>query len=229
MASLSSIMKKVFKTATKIDPLGAKIMKNTEDLPGTPGSLRAAFLSDQPSDPYGPQQGKFDIFAGGKKLSESKSARNIGRAVGTVAALYFGGGAMGGESAAAGGTTGGAATTGTTAAGAGTGAAASKGILGTGVSAGTAASTVATAASIAEQRKIAKAAEEAAMRQSQAFDESLNRLRRDTPQTPTLDEARRRAEQADAQRRKRGRRASILTGETGVGFTPVSQRTLLGA
>ena len=44
-----------------------------------------------------------------------------------------------------------------------------------------------------------------------------------------IDEARRRSEQSDAMRRRRGRRASILTGDTGVGYTPISQRSLIGA
>lgn len=50
------------------------------------------------------------------------------------------------------------------------------------------------------------------------------------PQTasPTIDQARLRLEQSDALRRKRGRRASILTGPEGVGATPIGQRTLIG-
>lgn len=46
---------------------------------------------------------------------------------------------------------------------------------------------------------------------------------------PTIDEARLRAQEADAFRRKRGRRASILTGPEGVGPTQaVAQKTLIG-
>jgi hypothetical protein len=45
---------------------------------------------------------------------------------------------------------------------------------------------------------------------------------------PTIDQARLRMEQSDATRRRRGRRASILTGPEGVAATPVGQRTLIG-
>lgn len=240
MASLSGILKKAFKFAAKVDPISAKIGKITQDIPGSPGALQAAFTSNQPSDPFGKQQGKFDIFAGGSKLSESAHARKIGRAVGTVAALFYGGAALAG----AGGAGGGAATAGLDsaaaagamggagAAAAGTGAAApaaAGGLFGTGVSTGTAVNAGLGVLSLAEQKKAAKAADDALLQQGAAFDKSLASLRRDTPQTPTIDEARRRAEQADAQRRKRGRRASILTGDTGVGATPISQRTLLGS
>lgn len=222
MSSLTKILKKGNKLLKKIDPIGHKIRENLQDLPGSSGSLQAAIESDQPSDPFGPQQSKFDIFAGGQKMSESKRARNVGRAVGTVAALYFGAGAFGGgETAAAGG---GAATAGSAAGGT----AAAGGGITTG-QALTAAQVGLTAQGIAEQRKAAKAAEEAAAAQGAAFTESLAALKRDAPQTPTIDEARRRAEQADAQRRKKGRRASILTGNEGVGATPISQRTLLGS
>lgn len=46
---------------------------------------------------------------------------------------------------------------------------------------------------------------------------------------PGIDKARLRLEQSDSIRRKRGRRASILTGATGVGSTPIGQRTLIGS
>lgn len=69
----------------------------------------------------------------------------------------------------------------------------------------------------------------AAQAQQDAFTKSLEQLRKGSSGTPSIDEARRRAEQSDAARRRRGRSATLLTGPTGVGATPVSQRTLIGA
>lgn len=49
------------------------------------------------------------------------------------------------------------------------------------------------------------------------------------PPVPTIDDAKLRAQSADEARRRRGRRASVLTGDEGVGDTPTSSRTLIGS
>jgi len=46
---------------------------------------------------------------------------------------------------------------------------------------------------------------------------------------PTLDEAKMRQQSADDVRRRRGRRASVLTGDEGVSDTPTTTRTLIGS
>lgn len=228
MSLFSRLLRNTFKLTDKIDPLGSKILQNTQDAPGSPGSLRAAALAtDTQSNPYGSGRHRLDIFAGGESQSRKEGNRNLGRAVGTVAALFFGGQALGGGSSSAATTgSGGAATAGTGAAAA---APAAKGILGTGITATEAASVATTIASVDAQKKAAKANAEALARQSETFTDSLDRLRTGTSGPPTIDEARRRSEAANAARRRRGRQASILTGPTGVGSTPISQRSLIGS
>ena len=228
MASIRSFLKKSVKFVEKVDPLAKAIHKATEKIPGSPGALTAAVKSDASTNPFSNEASVWDTAALGTKLAQNEKVRTAGRAAGAIAALYFGVpaayGALGGGASA------GAATTG--AAGAATAAApatASAGILGTGITTGHAVSAGLAAYGVAQQRAAAKAAEEAMQAQSAAFDTSLQSLRSGQPQTPTLDEARRRAEQSDALRRKRGRRASILTGDSGVGPTPISQRTLIGS
>lgn len=49
------------------------------------------------------------------------------------------------------------------------------------------------------------------------------------PPVPTIDKARERIDQQDALTRKRGARASVLTGPDGVGATPVGTKTLIGS
>lgn len=48
------------------------------------------------------------------------------------------------------------------------------------------------------------------------------------PPVPTTDEASMRAESADALAKRRGRRASVLTGDTGV-EEPTKKKTLIGS
>ena len=234
MASFRGILRKAKKFVHKVDPVAKAVFDIEKKLPGSAAAgLEAATVENVSSNPYKKgEASRFDIFAGGTELSKSEKNRKLGRAAGTAVAIWFGAGAAGagsgsGGGAAASGAGGGAATTGSAAAGAG--AAKSAGILGTGVTAGEAAVVASTLYATDQQKKAAKEAEAAMAAQSSALDQSLTRLRRDTPQTPSIDEARRRAEQSDAMRRRRGRRASILTGDTGVGYTPVSQRSLIGA
>ena len=79
----------------KLDPVGNFLLKATERIPGSPGALAAAIESDAPSgNLFGPEASKFDIFAGGTKLSKSKTNRAVGRAVGSfIAAGPLGAGA----------------------------------------------------------------------------------------------------------------------------------------
>jgi hypothetical protein len=77
----------------KLDPLTDWAAEKTASLPGTPGSMLAAIESDAPSgNIFGPEASKFDIFAGGTKLSRSSSNRAAGRAVGTFFAAGAGAG-----------------------------------------------------------------------------------------------------------------------------------------
>lgn len=46
---------------------------------------------------------------------------------------------------------------------------------------------------------------------------------------PTLDDAKRRQQEADAANRRRGRAASVLTGPEGTGSGPVQKKTLIGS
>lgn len=92
MSWLSKGLKSVFKAGNKLDPLGAKIMANTQDAPGSAGALRAAALAeDTDPNPYGAGRNRLYIFAGGDKLSRSPKARATGRAVGTFFAGAYGG------------------------------------------------------------------------------------------------------------------------------------------
>jgi hypothetical protein len=192
MASLRGILRKVL----KYDPLTAKLAKAEKDIPGSVGAgLTALTAENKSSNPYSAEQSRWDIFAGGEKLSEKESNRQAGRTLGTAAALFFTAGAAGASTST------------------------SAGIAGQG------ASTVAAqgAAQIAEREGAA-----AAQAQQDAFTRSLESLRKSSTGTPSIDEARRRAERSDAMRRRRGRGATLLTGPRGVGATPVSQRTLIG-
>lgn len=225
MASLRGILRK----AVKYDPIAKAVMKTESKLPGSLGAgLTALTAENVSSNPYkSGEASRFDIFAGGTKLSQSEDNRKAGRAIGTAIGLWFGAGALGAGSsgstgaATSGSTAGGVATTGT--------AAKSAGIMGTGITAGEASMAAATLYSVDQQKKAAKEAEAAMASQGQSLSQSLESLRKNTPQTPTIDEARRRSEQSDAMKRRRGRRASILTGDTGVGYTPIAQRSLLGS
>lgn len=49
------------------------------------------------------------------------------------------------------------------------------------------------------------------------------------PPVPTIDKARQGRDQADLLARRRGARASVLTGPEGVGATPVGVKTLIGS
>ena len=192
MASLRGILRK----GLKLDPLGSAIIKVEKDLPGSAGAaLNALTVENVSSNPYSAEQSRWDIFAGGEKLSEKESNRQTGRTLGTAAALFFGAGAVG-------------ASTSTSAGIAAQGASAAAGVG---------------AAQIAEREGAA-----AAQAQQDAFTRSLESLRKSSTGSPSIDEARRRAERSDAMRRRRGRSATLLTGPRGVGFTPVSQRTLIG-
>lgn len=49
------------------------------------------------------------------------------------------------------------------------------------------------------------------------------------PPTPTIDKARERRDQQDMLARRRGAKASVLTGPEGVASTPVGTKTLIGS
>lgn len=199
MASFTQFFRKAKSVLRKVDPIGEKILQNTEDLPGTPGALDKALLAEGVSNnPYkAGEASRFDMFAGGK-LAEDPDARKVGRAVGTALAIWFGGGAAGASSG-------------------NTGTAALQGAQGT------------TAYTAGKEAELAAEADAAKLQQT--TEQGLDRLRKSLAQSPSaqFDIARRRSEQQDVFRRRKGRRASVLTGDTGVGFTPIGQRTLIGS
>jgi hypothetical protein len=193
MASFRGLIKK----GLKYDPLTAKLAKAESGIPGSVGAGITALTADNvSSNPYKEgEASRWDIFAGGKDLSKKEENRNIGRTIGTAAALFFTAGAAGASTST------------------------SAGIAAQGASAVQAQSE----AVIAEREGAA-----AAKAQQDAFSKSLESLRKSSTGTPSIDEARRRAERSDVMRRRRGRGATLLTGPTGVGQTPVSQRSLIG-
>jgi len=80
-----------------------RIFQSASKVPGSPEAATAALKAGSSGDvswnPYssgGPSV--WDIGAGGTQLSQSDKARDIGRTVGTLAALYFGGAAAAGGS-----------------------------------------------------------------------------------------------------------------------------------
>lgn len=95
MSSLTKALRKLRKVIKKIDPLTDKLLKNTKDLPGTPGSLMEGLTGDYDSDPFSSGQSRMDVFAGGRKISSDPDARMIGRAVGSAFAGYYGAAAAG--------------------------------------------------------------------------------------------------------------------------------------
>jgi len=127
MASLRSILKKGFAFARKADPLTSKIMENTKDLPGGSGAFRHAIETEGVSNnPYSREgASRWDMWAGGRRLSQNEDARAVGRLVGTALAAYFGAAAAanagGGGAAATTGTSAAAPNTAGAVAGAGTG------------------------------------------------------------------------------------------------------------
>jgi hypothetical protein len=92
MASLRGIIRK----ALKYDPLTKALIKAEKNVPGSVGAAMEALTRENvSSDPYSADQSRWDIFAGGAKLSEDPEARATGRAVGTAIGAWFGAGAAG--------------------------------------------------------------------------------------------------------------------------------------
>jgi hypothetical protein len=92
MASLRSILRK----ALKYDPLTAKLVKAEKDVPGSVGAGVTALTAENvSSDPFGPEQSRWDIFAGGEKLSQDPENRALGRTIGSLFAGWYGAGAAG--------------------------------------------------------------------------------------------------------------------------------------
>lgn len=103
MASLRGLVKK----ALKLDPVTAAAVKAEKNVPGSVGSaMEALTVENVSSNPFSPDRSRFDIFAGGDKLSQDPDARALGRTVGSIFAGWYGAGALGagtaGQAAAAG-------------------------------------------------------------------------------------------------------------------------------
>lgn len=98
MASLRGLIRKVLKK----DPLTSALVKAEKDIPGSVGSaVTAATEENVTSNPFSPDRSRFDIFAGGDKLSRDPDARALGRTVGSFFAGFYGAGALGAGAGAA--------------------------------------------------------------------------------------------------------------------------------
>ena len=106
MASLRGLLRKGRKLAGKLDPIGAKIADIDKNVPGSAGALLEALTAENvSSNPFSTDRSRWDIFAGGDKLSQDADARALGRSVGSFFAGWYGAGALGataGTSASAG-------------------------------------------------------------------------------------------------------------------------------
>lgn len=92
MASLTSFVRK----ALKLDPLTSAVAKLEKDVPGSPGAAVTALSRENVSnDPFSADQSRFDIFAGGDRLSQDPKNRSLGRTVGSIFGAWYGAGALG--------------------------------------------------------------------------------------------------------------------------------------
>lgn len=199
MASFRGLLRKVIKA----DPLTSKLMKLESAIPGSVGAgLTALTAENVSSNPYkSGEASRHDIFAGGTKLSQDPEARKTGRAVGTAIGMWFGAGAAGAGNTGA-------------------------------LSAAAQGAQTSLAVSEGQEAEIQAGIDAENLRRT--TEQGLDRLRTaltPKPGTPSaqFDLARRRAEQQDVFRRRKGRRASILTSDRGVGDTPIAQRSLIGS
>jgi len=99
MASLRGLLRK----ALKNDPLTSALVKAEKDVPGSVGSAMTALTRENvSSNPFSADQSRWDIFAGGDKLSQDPDNRALGRTIGSFFAGWYGAGAAGaGASASA--------------------------------------------------------------------------------------------------------------------------------
>ena len=96
MASLRGILRKGRKLIRKVDPLTDALLKAEKDVPGSVGSaVEAITVENVSSNPFSADRSRFDIFAGGDKLSKDPDARALGRTIGSFFAGWYGAGAMG--------------------------------------------------------------------------------------------------------------------------------------
>ena len=92
MASLRGLVRKL----RRLDPLTDALAKAEKDVPGSVGAgLEAITAENVSSNPFSADRSRFDIFAGGDKLSRDPDARALGRTVGSFFAGYYGAGALG--------------------------------------------------------------------------------------------------------------------------------------
>lgn len=97
MASLRGLIRK----ALKLDPLTSAVAKAERDVPGSVGAgVEALTVENVSSDPFSADRSRFDIFAGGDKLSKDPDARALGRTIGSFFAGWYGAGAFGAGTAA---------------------------------------------------------------------------------------------------------------------------------
>ena len=92
MASLRGLIRK----ALKLDPITQAVAKAEKNVPGSVGSAVEGITAENvSSNPFSPDRSRFDIFAGGDKLSQDADARAFGRTIGSFFAGWYGAGAMG--------------------------------------------------------------------------------------------------------------------------------------
>lgn len=97
MASIRGFIRK----ALKNDPLTSALVKAEKDVPGSVGSAMTAITEENvSSNPFSAERSRWDIFAGGDKLSRDPEARATGRVVGSFFAGMYGAGALGAGSSA---------------------------------------------------------------------------------------------------------------------------------
>jgi hypothetical protein len=87
MASLRGVLRKI----KKYSPGLQLISKVEKDLPGSMGALiNATTAENVSSNPYKQgERSRFDMFAGGERLSRKEENRRIGRAAGTAVGAWF--------------------------------------------------------------------------------------------------------------------------------------------